>query len=288
MKTKNLLLALCCTAALTACTNNDEPAVAPAMRTVTLSVEVAEPADTRVAYTEDGTTYKFAWAASDKLRVFYNEDGTEKSTSFTIGTISGKKAEFTGDLPASVTNVTICYSSTGFVGSGDKAIVTGIYQGNILTALKNKTYLYATDVAVADGKLTDVKLQHAAAYLLLKEGLQVVDKNVTAEYSYGIPEYTEQFYNLKFSSTGIEKTYTSGVSKLPAGCISEGALTKDVLVAFYVPAEGESLALPFYIYDSSDAVIGSAIQPSHTYKPGVIYEVKAGHSDWVAAKLSEE
>ena len=71
MKTKNLLLALCCIATLTACSNNDELIVPPTMRTVTLSVEVAEPADTRVAYTanEDGTIYKFAWSGGEKLRV---------------------------------------------------------------------------------------------------------------------------------------------------------------------------------------------------------------------------
>ena len=42
MKTRNLLLALGCAAALTACTENDEPNVAPAPATkvVTLSVDV--------------------------------------------------------------------------------------------------------------------------------------------------------------------------------------------------------------------------------------------------------
>ena len=294
MKTRNLLLALGCAAAFTACTNNDEPAVAPAMRTVTLSVDVAEPADTRVDYTEEGTTYKFEWIDTDKLRVFYNEDGEEKFTPFTISEINGKQATFTGTLPASVTNVTIGYAAQGFMGpSNNIAIVVGADQLGIIGLARN-TYLYAENVTITGGEnvtLPDVKLQHAAAYLLLKEGLQVVDKSVTGEYFYATPSFSEPWNNLAFSSTGITKVSRSSMQRFPDGSInSEGALTMDMLVSFPVDAAGETLALPFNIYDYDDytyTFIGNATQPAHLYKPGVIYEVKADNANWEPATLPE-
>lgn len=292
MKTRNLLLALGCTAMLTACTNNDEPAVAPAMRTVTLSVEVAEPADTRVEYTEEGTTYKFAWSAWDELRVFYNDGTDETYTDFTIDEINGKQATFTGTLPASLTKVTIGYSARGFVSSGNKATIVGTDDADVLTALARNTYLYAENVSVTGGEgvtLPNVQLQHAAAYLLLKAGLQVVDGSVDQDYNFVIPEYTEPWYDLAFSSEGIEKTRKINIVDLHSYVDSDtGKLTKDVLVPFYVAAGGETLSLPFTILNSDyDAGIGGATQPAHLYKPGVIYEVAADDTNWVAAKLSE-
>lgn len=283
MKTRNLLLALGCTAMLTACTNNDEPAVAPAMRTVTLSVEVAEPADTRVKYsTEDETTYKFAWGHTDKLRVFYNDGENETYADFTIdkNTINGKKADFTGELPDGFGGtVTIAYSFQGFIGSGEKKTkVVGMDEMGV-DALASHTVLYAEKVVMTDGKLPNVKLQHAAAYLLLKEGLKVT--HVTGDgYFYAIPEYDSNYKNLSFSSEGISEVYTDGVPNVT--CIdTDGKLTQDVLVAFYVPAEGKTLSLPFLLYNSDNEVEGTVTQPEHTYMPGVIYEV-ADNTKWLA------
>lgn len=279
MKTKNLLLALCCTAALTACTTNDEPSVAPAMRTVTLSVEVAEPADTRVAYTETETAYQFAWTDDDHIRVYYNEGGEEEDAMFKIKTFSGNQAEFDVTLPTTVTNVSVTY---GDLDGGATVPVTGVttVTDDVASALKERTILYAENVAVTADGLANVKLQHAGAYLLLRSGLQVVNSEITTDYSFALAEMS--YYSFAISSEGITKELT-GAKEIDSSVISGGKLTSDVLVSFYVDPAGEELALPFWILNSSDFTIGSAKQPSHTYKPGVIYEVKANNTSWVAA-----
>ncbi len=212
MKTRNILLAFGCAVGLTACTSNDEPAVAPAMRTVTMNVDVDEPADTRVEYTVDGTTYKFAWSGTEKLRVFYN-DGEEKYTDFEIdaNSIDGKKADFTGSLPTGVTSVTISYDpSFNYVGEDKNAIIIGTRTFGTLAAesdmLASVTYLYAENVPVTkEGELPDVKLKHAVAYLLLDKGLQVANDEQTYPKDDGEVCYirfsSPGYQNLQFSST---------------------------------------------------------------------------------------
>ena len=114
MKTRFPLLALAFAAAFTSCTKENAPAEAPAMREVTLSVEVAEPAGTRVGYTANEDTYKFAWTSTDKLLVLYYDesaDGLTGQAVFTIDQLNGKQATFSGSLPATVEDVLIVYSS---------------------------------------------------------------------------------------------------------------------------------------------------------------------------------
>ena len=292
MKTRNLLLALGCAAAFTACTNNDEPAVAPAMRTVTLSVEVAEPADTRVAYTEDGTTYKFAWAEGDKLRMFYkNSSDEEKYADFTVDatTISGGKADFTGTLPDDINGtVTIGYRfENNFVGANENKVDLNGYQINdsypLVKNLAIRTVLYAEGVEVTGGTLPNVKLQHAYAYLLLKEGLLVTNSNKTVTSS-----DSEMFLyiggeaRLVFSSTGVETEPYSFPAQTREVYVTDGKLARDYLVPIYVGKEGgDAIELNTYAYHS-DTKSTAVTQPAHAYVPGKIYEVAADNAKWKA------
>ena len=276
MKTRNFLLALGCAAAFTACTNNDEPAVAPAMRTVTLSVEVAEPADTRVDYTEDGNTYKFKWSNSDKLRVFYEEqDGLyRKYEDFSIKTINGKQAEFQGKLPTGYNNVTIAYCN--FTGEGGYQFQP---EGEPITTdnplekqLTTSTVLYATNVSVNNNQLANVKLNHVYAYLLLKKGLLITSPSETGEINYSIVTPSK----LIFSST--EVMLEEGSSVYMYVDVTNGKLNNDYLVPIYVGEDGSS-NLMLYCY-KAEPYSGGVNQPAQAYMPGVIYEVKADNENW--------
>ena len=295
MKTRNLLLALGCAAAFTACTNNDEPAVAPAMRTVTLSVEVAEPADTRVAYTEDGTTYKFAWAEGDKLRMFYkNSSDEEKYADFTVDatTISGGKADFTGTLPDDINGtVTIGYrSANNFAGeNGNLVNVSGNSISDsspLVTGLAGSTALYAEGVEVTGGTLPNVKLQHAYAYLLLKEGLLVTDATKTVGSSDDeMLLYIGGSQRLLFSSTGMETSSYSNPAQTRFVYVTSGKLTHDYLVPINVGKEGgNAIELNTYAYQSSTKST-AVTQPAHAYVPGKIYEVAAENTNWKATSF---
>ncbi len=287
MKTRNLLLALGCAAAFTACTTNDEPAVAPAMRTVTLSVEVAEPADTRVEYTEEGTTYKFAWAEGDKLCVFYNDDGEEMCDDFDIDatTIDGGKADFTSTtFPADFTgNVTIgYYKAIAPVGQR-------ITQSSPLTMLlAAKTFLYAENVSVSDGQLPDnVKLSHAYAYLLLKEGLLITNETKTVESSDSemlLTMGTNKGYI--FSSNGMQYNPSSqSGNQVRFVYVTNGKLTSDYLVPINVGKEGgDAIELKTYASQSSTKST-EVTQPAHAYVPGKIYEVAAENTNWKATSF---
>ena len=294
MKTRNLLLALGCAAAFTACTNNDEPAVAPAMRTVTLSVEVAEPADTRVAYTEDGTTYKFAWAEGDKLRMFYkNSSDEEKYADFTVDatTISGGKADFTGTLPDDINGtVTIGYRfENNFVGENENKVDLNGYQINdsypLVKNLAIRTVLYAEGVEVTGGTLPNVKLQHAYAYLLLKEGLLVTNSNKTVTSSDGeMLLYIGGEARLVFSSTGVKTESDPAQTRYVE--VTNGKLTYDYLEPIYVGKEGgDAIELNTYAYQKIDGTYTKSTavtQPAHAYVPGKIYEVAADNAKWKA------
>ena len=295
MKTRNLLLALGCAAAFTACTNNDEPAVAPTMRTVTLSVEVAEPADTRVEYsTDDEKTYKFKWSDTDKLRVFYN-DGEEKYADFVNKSYVGNKAIFEnqdGTFPADFTGtVTIGYcSANNFAGAdGNNVNVTGAgitSELPLTKALSAFTALYAENVAVTGGQLPDnVKLHHAYAYLLLKEGLLVTDATKTVGSS------DEEMFlyiggeaRLVFSSTGVETESDPAQTRYVE--VTNGKLTYDYLVPIYVGKEGgDAIELNTYAYQKIDGTCTKSTavtQPAHAYVPGKIYEVAADNAKWKA------
>ena len=293
MKTRNLLLALGCAAAFTACTNNDEPAVAPAMRTVTLSVEVAEPADTRVEYsTDDEKTYKFKWSGTDKLRVFYN-DGEEKYADFVNKSYVGNKAIFEnqdGTFPADFTGtVTIGYCSANkFAGANwNNVNVTGAGISSELPlteTLSASTALYAENVAVTGGQLPDnVKLHHAYAYLLLKKGLLVTntDKTVTSSDS-EMFLYIGGEARLVFSSTGVETEPYSFPAQTREVYVTDGKLARDYLVPIYVGKEGgDAIELNTYAYHS-DTKSTAVTQPAHAYVPGKIYEVAADNANWKA------
>ena len=294
MNTRNILLAFGCAVALTACTSNDEPAVAPVMRTVTMSVDVDEPADTRVEYTEDGTTYKFAWSGGEKLRVFYN-DGAEKYADFVIDTYSGKKATFKGELPTGVSSVTISYDPNfNYVGEDKNKIIIGTRTFGTPEAvsplLPSVTYLYAENVPVTkEGELPDVKLKHAVTYILLNKGLQVANDEQTYPNDDGEVCYiifsSPGYQYLQFSTT--EMTFDiSGI-----GCmvdVKEGKLTNYALVPLSLKEERtESLNFQFLKGKSPDWVYASTVQQaSHTFKPGVIYEVSAD-TNWEISDFEE-
>ena len=288
MKTRNLLLALGCAVAFTACTNDNEPVVAPAMRTVTLSVEVAEPADTRVAYTVNEDVYKFAWTSTDKLLVFYYDETQEESTGsaeFSMGEISanGKQATFTGSLPTEVDQVLIVYSSRsiggglGFfeVGFPGKTVTD---DASVASALAENTFLYAFADVESSGELPNVKLQHGLAYLLLEKGLKMI-KNDT---SYSVAHFDV--------STGcsciffeLEMIYSDELfDGFEMEVDGNGCLTSDYLIPFQPEPSAFNL---YFFFDDSDMAYGFAFQPSYTYQPGVIYKVAKDNASWVPIEV---
>lgn len=287
MKTTNLLLALGCAAAFTACTVNDEPAVAPAMRTVTLSVEVAEPADTRVAYsTEDGETYKFAWSEGDKLCVFY-EGGENPYEEFAIdkNSIKGKQATFTGSLPENVDNVFIVYSSQNltywyedqfYVHFPGTEITS---ETSVANALAQNTLLYAYAEVESAGSLPDVKLQHGLAYLLLKSGLKVISGYVINSFEMWTERSEANIY-----LDHIENDYSAS-ERIKVD--SDGKLTSDYLIPLvFTETTDEEL---YFEEDDLEfsGTLGDVVQPLFTYKPGVIYEVAADNDKWSAIDLED-
>ena len=287
MKTRNLLLALGCAAAFTACTNNDEPAVAPApaKHVVTLSVDVNEPADTRAAYSEEGSTYKFAWSDGDMIVVFYNDGSDEVYADFTIDTFDGKKATFTSeDFPDDfIGPVTIVYAGGKFYyedldgnGMNNDLKLTGYYgqTTNVAADLAARTLLYAEAEVTEPGVLPDVKLNHMFSYLLLKTGLQVTQADLTVGaddtellFDFWIPS------DVSFDSKGYNNSDAASIFGNIE--VSDGKLTHDCLVPVFVGTESltEGLNLSAYLSGYGRQYVTS--QPSFTYEPGVIYEVKA-------------
>lgn len=295
MKTRNLLLALGCAAALTACTNNEEPVVAPAadMRTVTLSVDVNEPADTRITYTKEESTYKFGWHGTETIRVFYN-DGTEKFTDFTIidGSINGKVAKFEGKLPSDYQgDVTIVFAGAdlNYKSGSDNEIVLSDYAGkttNVAGDLAKRTLLYAKTEVTEAGKLPDVKLNHLLAYLLLKAGLQVTQDNLTiGEGDSNLILGVGTSRCITFSSNG-GAVPDNAASEFRSVYVTNGKLVNDCLVPLYV-REGSTAGYAVAGYFSGyTGELSYSYQPEFTYEPGKIYVVEADNEKWLPVTVT--
>lgn len=303
MKTRNLLLALGCTAALTACTNNDEfsKAIAPEtnMRTVTLSVDVNEPADTRVQYTNEEGTYKFSWLSGDKLNVYYNDGTEEKVAEFIIDptSIDGKKADFTGELPGSFTgDVTIAHAGVDFIfNSSNKYLILSGFDGqteNFESDLAFRSLLVATAEVTEAGVLPNVKLNHALSYLRLKTNLQVTQDDLQISGAEDDPELLFVFENIpycvKFSSTGYQVVETGPA--IADIFVTDGQLDRDCLVPIFVGSEAVSQPLQMkgrLVYGEGDFIVESEVvsQPEFTYEPGKIYVVEAGNESWLPVNV---
>lgn len=303
MKTRNLLLALGCTAALTACTNNDElnTAIAPEanMRTVTLSVDVNEPADTRVKYTNEEGTYKFAWLAGDKLNVYYNDGTEEKVAEFIIDptSIDGKKADFTGELPGSFTgDVTIAHAGVDFIfNSSNKYLILSGFDGqteNFESDLAFRSLLVATAEVTEASVLPNVKLNHALSYLRLKTNLQVTQDDLQISGAEDDPELLFVFENIpycvKFSSTGYQVVETGPA--IADIFVTDGQLDRDCLVPIFVGSEAVSQPLQMkgrLVYGEGDFIVESEVvsQPEFTYEPGKIYVVEASNENWLPVNV---
>lgn len=305
MKTRNLLLALGCTAALTACTNNDEfnKAIAPEtnMRTVTLSVDVNEPADTRVGYTQDGTTYKFKWTDTDQLRVFYN-NGSEQVATFTIDDASisedGRKADFMGSLPTDFTgNVSIVYAGLdlNYQSDSDNVLMLTGYPGqrnDVVDDLGRRTLLMASAEVTEAGVLPNVKLNHLLSYFLLKTNLQVTQDDLQISGAEDDPELQFAFNipsTVSFSSTGYEVGEETG-SVLGDIFVTDGQLDYYSLLPVFVGTAPKTQAVSMkgrLVYDDGDIIVESEVvsQPEFTYEPGKIYTVEAGNESWLPVNV---
>lgn len=303
MKTRDLLLALGCTAAFTACTNNDElnTAIAPEanMRTVTLSVDVNEPADTRVKYTNEEGTYKFAWLAGDKLNVYYNDGTEEKVAEFIIDptSIDGKKADFTGELPGSFTgDVTIAHAGVDFIfNSSNKNLILSGFNGqteNFESDLAFRSLLVATAEVTEASVLPNVKLNHALSYLRLKTNLQVTQDDLQISGAEDDPELRFEFDNIpycvKFSSTGYQVVETGPA--IVGIFVTDGQLDRDCLVPIFVGSEAVSQPLQMkgrLVYGEGDFIVESEVvsQPEFTYEPGKIYVVEASNENWLPVNV---
>lgn len=285
------MLALAFAAAFTSCTKENAPAEAPAMREVTLSVEVAEPAGTRVGYTANEDTYKFAWTSTDKLLVFYYDesaDGLTGQAVFTIDQLNGKQATFSGSLPATVEDVLIVYSSKdiddpGFgLGYFDVSFygTTVTDDDSVTNALTENTFLYAFAAIENGGALPNVKLQHGLAYLLLEKGLKMLNN----ETDYSISALNLTTYNscIFFDSNTIwSDSLEDGGFAMKFN--DNGCLTSDYLIPFHPESTAFRLCFSF----EEDDVYGVVFQQSYTYKPGVIYKVAADNEKWVPIEVEE-
>lgn len=291
MKIRSLFQALAFVAVIAACTKENAPAEAPAMRKVTLSVEVNEPAGTRVGYTENGDAYRFTWTSTDKLLVLYPDDSAEGLTGlaeFLIDEIEadGKHATFTGALPEIAGKVLIVYSSRSIVDDG-----CGLYEvpfpGTTVTndapvadALAQNTFLYAYAEVGSSGNLPNVKLEHCLSYLLLKKGLKVLDNQT--EYTLGSFNIYTPYSCITFELGIISSDYPVDGFEIK-GVNANGCLTNDYLIPFM--PEPTAFSLSIELDDIDDTVlVEAANQPSRTYQPGIIYEVAADNEKWAPIK----
>ena len=183
----------------------------------------------------------------------------------------------------------VAYSSCWYEYDATECYIKATNNGytSLADALKESTCLYAEKVEIIDGKLPNVKLNHAVAYLLLKKDLKVTDDNITITSSSKITGYLN-FLGLhvlaKFSSTSVMAS-VSLIGQYPQVYVEDGVLMHNILVPLLIKEETEVTPLVRFVTRDEDNNYNNGSEVEQTaykrkFKPGVIYEM-TNINNWV-------
>ena len=253
MKTRNLLLSLCCMAALTACTSNDEPTIAESAqaRKLEFTLSIDNGAATRADFTSntDGSLSS-TWAEGDAVALLWydSEEGKYMAEKFTLNAddIGKTTGSFSGTTVAqSGQKLAIVYPYSAVIcDEYDEIKVTILKQTGKLEDLSKYTIMCAQNVELtADGQIPEgTKLANNKVTILrLPKGLKLFDSSKSI---------TSLKYSLVGTSSGAFKYSNGGIFTLSDDDIeltavtvdANGCLSEDYYIAFYPSSSGYLLA----------------------------------------------
>ena len=277
MKISKILLSMCCVAAFTACSNDDDVALPIAEQPHEMSFTVGSGADTRTTLDADGDKLTRVWKSGDKISVIYRIGEENHHEIFTLtdgaGTTSGTFYNATSMIPTTGTQYVHLQTPAGNVdGNWVKTSIATQGDGSI-SSLGDYDILVGWNWAITDGVWPSKSLEVATSYLHIPTGLTLIN-NATGE---------KTISKLVLSGTNVSNVYSrsfSGQGNSEEGDISlsnislkDGQLTSDLYIAFTRHGGNpEDVKLTLTI-DSTDYVIELNDPSAANINNGYVYHV---------------
>lgn len=250
MKTiSKILFGVCCMAAFTACSNDDEVRLAAEQpHEMTLSVNTGA-ADTRteLSVPEDGLGLKRVWKEGDKISViFQKEVGGEMqdfNEIFTLtggaGTTSGKFYKADSQLPTTGTQTFHLQFPAGTTnGVGVKTSISTQADGSLAT-VGDYDVMVAWSQAITDGTWSGITLSSVSSFLHIPTGVKLLegasgDQTVSKLVMSGTNIATD--YKRDFSGKAVSSNGDITLSNIT---LKDGKPANDIYIAFIRGAGGD-------------------------------------------------
>lgn len=244
MKTINkILFAVCCMAAFTACSNDDDVLLS-AEQPHEMSFTVNSGADTRTVLTvpEDGKGLKRVWKDGDKISVIFQKEvgGETKNYNevFTLtsgaGTTSGTFSKSDSELPTSGTQTFHLLFPAG-ITIADYWVKTSIgdQKDGSLSTLGDYDILQAYNQSVTDGIFGEISLTGETSFLHIPTTVKLID-NATGEYTVSKLSMTGTSVSNAFlrSFTGSGSCDYVPITLSDSFTLKDGMPAKDIYIAF--------------------------------------------------------
>ncbi len=229
------LFGMCCLAAITACSNSEEPVInTDQPHEMTLSVNTG--ADTRTELTENGTALKRVWKAGDKISVIFQKDDNNYHEIFTLssgeGTTAGKFYNASSMLPTTGTqNFHLQYPAGTVDGNWVESSIATQGDGS-LSSVGDYEVLVGWNKSITDGVWSSITLDQSSIILHISTDVTLVN-NATG---------TMTVSSLVLSGTHVANEYGrnfSGVGNRTVGNITlsdltlvDGKLQNDAYIVF--------------------------------------------------------
>ncbi|MBO6256299.1 MAG: hypothetical protein ILA03_03025 [Bacteroidaceae bacterium] len=240
MKTKQLIFAMCCVAAMASC-SNEEPLteVTQQAKQVSLTLTYGDGADTRTSFKVSDTGLEHVWTAGDKVHLSYSgSSGLKTFGILELSTGAGTKtATFSGEISdwadGETKKIDVKY---GPLNADNTEMDWSTQEGKLESLGKYEIIYYPNVVATLNGdKISVSEIQstiYKSTFIYLPKGLKILES--------GSGEATLSMESSQFASKHhlSSNDWTRAASRAPGGVpitapvtLENGNLASDVYLA---------------------------------------------------------
>lgn len=182
MKTKQLIFAMCCVAAMASCSNEEPLAeVTQQAKQVSLTLTYGDGADTRTSFETSDTGLKHVWTTGDKVHLSYSNNGIKTLGILELSTGAGTKtATFSGEISdwpdGETKKINVKY---GPLNDDNTEMDWSTQEGTLKSLGKYEIIYYPNVVATLNGdKISVSEIQstiYKSTFIYLPKGLKILE-----------------------------------------------------------------------------------------------------------------
>lgn len=272
MKTKQLIFAMCCVAAMASCSNEEPLAeVTQQAKQVSLTLTYGDGADTRTSFETSDTGLKHVWTAGDKVHLSYSNNGLKTLGILELSTGAGTKtATFSGEISdwpdGETKKINVKY---GPLNADNTEMDWHTQEGTLESLGKYEIIYYPNVVATLNGdKISVSEIQstiYKSTFIYLPKGLKILES--------GSIETTLYMWSKQFASkhhlSSNDWTRADLTPITAPVSLTDGKLASDVYLAA-CSVWNESDEINFGLYLGEDYYY---VDLTKTFENGKLYTV---------------